>query len=189
MLHLNDCSASIVWINTCLLCICICVTPTSDARRCDPCHRSAGDDRIGAEVREHRDVPLDGTVRIGFAPMSVLLRSWGLSPTFSRLWKVFQCFLHSCSKLWVMCEKWSPYGWPEGSCYRRPGPWSSYRTQPLCKHSLQVLCIFCVISSTQLCTLLNWFLFRESSVVSSWCLDSAHRLTCLAVVTQPGQPR
>lgn len=47
---------------------------------------------VGAEVTQHWDVPLDGTVRICFSVGGLL--SSGLSPTFSGLENVLRCFAH-----------------------------------------------------------------------------------------------
>lgn len=47
---------------------------------------------VGAGVTPHRDVPLDGTVRIAFNVSGLL--SSGLSPTFSGLENVLQSFAH-----------------------------------------------------------------------------------------------
>lgn len=64
------------WLNkymAFLLCICsLCAFELliNDGRWCDSCHRSVGDDRIRAEVREQRDVPVDGTVGTGLASIS-----------------------------------------------------------------------------------------------------------------------
>lgn len=54
----------------------------SDGRWCDCCHRSVVDDRIRAEVGQHRDAPVDGAAGASLASVSCpFAPSWGLWPS------------------------------------------------------------------------------------------------------------
>lgn len=174
----------------------------SDGRWCDSCHRSVGDDRIRAEVREHWHVPVDGTVGTGLASISsVSLLLYEVCDLLRVVELLCQLLRGSKApsatfgfhKATVFCTRAS-HCWPYVKSGVSIADLKAFFIQDLFHshlirskqvQSYQAFYIFCII---YLC-FSKLISFKENSVVGNWCLDSARRLTCWAVVIQPRQPR
>lgn len=149
----------------------------SDARWCDSCHRSVGDDRIRAEVITprcasrwrcwHRPrfkllcrvAPLWGLWPSSGCRTAVSVAQWVEAARATFGFHKATVFLHTCFKQWTVCEKWSLADPKIGFIQDL---FLSHLIRSKQVQSYQAFYVFSVCFSKLIS-------FKESS----WCLDSA----------------